>query len=415
MAPASDDLLRLVVDDQNQSLDSLLQSGFTRIITHGMTRRIDETLQQELELTRMIHATFWSLRTDSGLRLESKTDSQKQSISAFSSDSGTCHLLIEQDSTGSSEDHRNPTQSATSVVDSAVWIHQIINEGQSCSSCRNDSQLSSRDLFNFNSVHGACVQCSGTGTVLFDQKHRKKGRSDSTEARRSACPECRGTRLRLEADSCVVNELTFRETTALELRGLQNWLNDVRRGLTPLQQTRLQRVFEHLASRMQFLMTCGLEYLSLDRPLQSCPGESARESFSQRLWGPDSSIHCTFSTKPHQDCTKSDTQKIISVVRQLRDQGNTIVVVEHDPDFILAADEVIEIGPGAAMRGTRCLYGSRKDSLQPRQQQQPMHSVLSLSFNPRSKLLTKVQTPKSAKSDDLATRPQNGFVAVMSV
>lgn len=343
-------------DEQSHSLNSLLQSGFTRIITDGMTRRIDETLHQELEPSKNDPSQI--LVVADRLRLDAGAESRlAEAINVcLSSDSGTCHLLIERDSSGSSEEHRIPTQSATLTVDLALWIHQIINDGQSCSSCQKRQPAISPDLFNFNSVHGACIQCAGTGTVSFDQQIGKKGRSKSTDARRITCPECRGSRLRLEANSCVVNELTFRGASALELRDLQTWLNDVRRGLTPSQQTQLQRILEHLDSRMQFLMTCGLEYLSLDRPLQSLSGGECQRVILTTALG-SGLIHSLYVLdEPTSGLHESDTQKIISVVRQLRDQGNTIVVVEHDPDFILSADEVIEIGPGAGSAGGHVVF-----------------------------------------------------------
>ena len=169
----------------------------------------------------------------------------------------------------------------------------------------------------------------------------------------ATCPDCRGQRLRPEARAVLLNDKNICETCALTITEAQAFLDNLT--LSPSQQEVAGKVLEEVRQRVHFLQQVGLEYLTLDRLSSTLSGgESQRiqlaASLGSRLVG---ALYVL--DEPSIGLHTRDTAKLITIMEELRDLGNTILVVEHDPDVIRAADHLLDLGPGAGELGGHLL------------------------------------------------------------
>ncbi len=167
------------------------------------------------------------------------------------------------------------------------------------------------------------------------------------------CPECRGQRLRAEARAVLLNDKNICEASALTITAAQHFFDSLE--LTPSQQEIAGKILEEVRERISFLQQVGLEYLTLDRLSSTLSGgESQRiqlaTSLGSRLVG---ALYVL--DEPSIGLHPRDTAKLIHILHDLRDLGNTILVVEHDPDVIRSADKLLDMGPGAGELGGRLM------------------------------------------------------------
>lgn len=167
------------------------------------------------------------------------------------------------------------------------------------------------------------------------------------------CPDCRGQRLRAEARAVLLNEKNICEASALTISDARAFFDSLR--LTPSQAEIAGKILEEVRQRIRFLEQVGLEYLTLDRLSSTLSGgESQRiqlaTSLGSRLVG---ALYVL--DEPSIGLHSRDTAKLVNILHELRDLGNTILVVEHDPDVITSADRLIDLGPGAGELGGKLL------------------------------------------------------------
>ena len=167
------------------------------------------------------------------------------------------------------------------------------------------------------------------------------------------CPDCHGQRLRAEARAVLINNKNICEVTSLTLSAAQAFFDNLQ--LTPAQSEIAGKVLEEVRQRIHFLMEVGLEYLTLDRLSSTLSGgESQRiqlaTSLGSRLVG---ALYVL--DEPSIGLHPRDTAKLIRILHSLRDLGNTILVVEHDPAVIRSADHLLDLGPGAGELGGHVL------------------------------------------------------------
>jgi excinuclease ABC subunit A len=167
------------------------------------------------------------------------------------------------------------------------------------------------------------------------------------------CPDCRGQRLRAEARAVLINDRNICETSALTITDAQNFFDNLQ--LSPSQTEIAGKILEEVRQRIHFLHQVGLDYLTLDRLSSTLSGgESQRiqlaTSLGSRLVG---ALYVL--DEPSIGLHTRDTAKLIRIMKDLRDLGNTILVVEHDPDVIRAADHLLDLGPGAGELGGQLL------------------------------------------------------------
>ena len=177
----------------------------------------------------------------------------------------------------------------------------------------------------------------------------------------ASCPDCRGQRLRAEARAVLLNGKNICDVCALTITEAQMFLDAM--ALSPSQQEIAGKVLEEVRQRVHFLQQVGLEYLTLDRLSSTLSGgESQRiqlaTSLGSRLVG---ALYVL--DEPSIGLHTRDTAKLITIMEELRDLGNTILVVEHDPDVIRAADHLLDLGPGAGELGGHLLAAGTVDEV----------------------------------------------------
>src|SRR3989338_3001817 len=192
-------------------------------------------------------------------------------------------------------------------------------------------------LFSFNSPYGACHVCHGLGkTDLF---------------LKTICPECHGKRLKPEALSVKINNQNIYGLTALSIDKLYGFFNDYEKKLKPRQKTIAQNVLKEIKDRLQFLLSVGLNYLSLEREAETLSGgEAQRIRLSSQI---GSHLSNTLYVLDEQTIGlhERDTERLIKTLKSLKNRDNTVIIVEHDERTILESDYLVDLVPIAGKRG----------------------------------------------------------------
>jgi excinuclease ABC subunit A len=168
------------------------------------------------------------------------------------------------------------------------------------------------------------------------------------------CPDCQGGRLRREALQVRIQGKSINDVCRMSIREVYEFFNDLR--LTPFQATVADKVLEEIRSRLKFLYRVGLEYLTLDRLASTLSGgESQRIQLATSL-GSNLVGALYVLDEPSIGLHARDTGRLIDILENLRDIGNTILVVEHDPEMMRHANRIIDLGPGAGEHGGKVTY-----------------------------------------------------------
>jgi excinuclease ABC subunit A len=176
-----------------------------------------------------------------------------------------------------------------------------------------------------------------------------------------ACPDCGGARLRREARDVRVGDRTISEVSALTVHEAQKFFSGLQ--LSEKEATVADKVLREIRRRLSFLSNVGLDYLTLDRLSSTLSGgESQRINLATSL---GSALVGTLYVldEPSIGLHARDNQRLIDILQQLRDQGNTVLVVEHDEDMIRVADHVVDIGLGAGEQGGRVVFSGEFNAL----------------------------------------------------
>ena len=163
------------------------------------------------------------------------------------------------------------------------------------------------------------------------------------------CPACKGMRLKKGALAVTVCGKNIYEITSLSIRKLQEFLNDME--LTPQQLLIGKQIIKEIKARVGFLVDVGLDYLSLSRATGTLSGGEAQRIRLATQIGSGLVGVCYILDEPSIGLHQRDNDKLLNTLKNLRDLGNTLLVVEHDEDTMLAADYIVDIGPGAGSHG----------------------------------------------------------------
>ena len=171
---------------------------------------------------------------------------------------------------------------------------------------------------------------------------------------KTTCPKCHGLHLRQEAEYVLVNGKSIQQLCTMPISELQEWFAHIE--LNEIEQKTCEILLQEINSRLQFMQDVGLSYLTLNRQSNTLSGgESQRINLAKSL-GSSLVGSLYVLDEPSIGLHPRDTERLIRVLKELRDLGNTIVVVEHDEDIIEAADHIIEIGPQAGRHGGEVVY-----------------------------------------------------------
>lgn len=170
------------------------------------------------------------------------------------------------------------------------------------------------------------------------------------------CPECHGHRLRKESLSYKIWDKNISEVADMDISELNEWLSEVESHLEPQQAKIAHEILKELKSRVSFLLEVGLDYLSLNRQSASLSGgESQRIRLATQIGSQLVNVLYILD-EPSIGLHQRDNQRLINSLKELRDLGNTVIVVEHDEDMMRAADWIVDIGPKAGRKGGEVVF-----------------------------------------------------------
>ena len=178
------------------------------------------------------------------------------------------------------------------------------------------------------------------------------------------CPECNGQRLNREALSYRIWDKNIAELAEMDISELREWLNHVEEHLDNQQRQIATEILKEIRTRLDFLLEVGLDYLALNRPSASLSGgESQRIRLATQIGSQLVNVLYILD-EPSIGLHQRDNERLIKSLKDLRDIGNTVIVVEHDKDMMLAADYIVDIGPRAGRKGGEVVFqGTPKEML----------------------------------------------------
>ncbi len=175
------------------------------------------------------------------------------------------------------------------------------------------------------------------------------------------CPDCHGTRLRAEARAVKIAGRSITEVCQMTVKEARPFFASL--VLTPAEATIVEKVLEEIQLRLRFLDEVGLDYLTLDRLTSTLSGGEAQRIQLATSLGSHLVGALYVLDEPSIGLHPRDTNRLIEILKGLRDLGNTLLVVEHDPDTILAADHILELGPGAGEHGGKLMFAGTRDAM----------------------------------------------------
>lgn len=180
---------------------------------------------------------------------------------------------------------------------------------------------------------------------------------------RVTCPRCKGSRLREEALHFRIDGLSVSEVNAMDVVAFNSWIQALEGKLDKRQKRIARDVIKEIKSRAAFLQNVGLDYLALNRSAKTLSGGEAQRIRLATQIGSQLTGVLYILDEPSIGLHQRDNRKLIDSLKNLRDLGNSVIVVEHDKDMILAADHVIDIGPYAGERGGQIVGEGRVEDL----------------------------------------------------
>lgn len=172
----------------------------------------------------------------------------------------------------------------------------------------------------------------------------------------TTCPECHGNRLNREALSYRIWDKNISELASMDIAELQEWLNEVHKHMEPQQLKIAEEILKEIQKRINFLLEVGLDYLTLNRQSATLSGgESQRIRLATQIGSQLVNVLYILD-EPSIGLHQRDNERLIKSLKELRDLGNTVIVVEHDKDMMLAADYIVDIGPKAGRKGGEVVF-----------------------------------------------------------
>lgn len=278
----------------------------------------------------------------------------------FRDGNGRCVVLTQIESPADTADTAAGTTRPIEI-DGQVWHRQTFSRRRECSGCGTLFAEPEGSLLSFRSPHGACPDCAGSGTV-----------DDQT------CSTCDGSRLSREARAvrlrCSATGDPAASGAPSDWPGLADLercpVNDLLERLTSLSestagedQSPTRHLYEAMLPRLRCLSDAGLDYIELNRAMSDLSrGEAQRVALTAIL--SSQLVNSLFVLdEPSSGLHAADLSRVVNLTLRLRDQGNTVVIVEHELDVARAADHVIEIGPGSGASGGQVVFSGPLDEL----------------------------------------------------
>lgn len=331
------------------SAGTKLQLGFIAsdpqaLISAGFSRFLDVSLEQGSSKTLCI--------VDRLVVPEKMTEEFLERLAetigvCFNASDGACVVLA-----------RNPCEAVVAspvTIDGGKWYMATLRTDPVCPGCDRRAILDDPRLFSFQNPFGACPKCRGTGLLRQPRSGRMKlGVS-------KVCPECGGRKLGIEARNVRIGETSIDQVTSWNSNAVDAWLNSLPEFFTREDLVSLNSSIRELQRLIEILRRIGLQDLSWDRNIASL-STGERSLFSVALLAAHRVVHALYVLEePTKGLHHLDRLRLIEVLRDLRQAGNTLLVVDHDPAMISASEWIVELGPGAGKDGGRIVYSGPTD------------------------------------------------------
>ena len=250
----------------------------------------------------------------------------------------------------------------------AIGRIEAFSTRRACPVCSTSYPELDPRLFSYNSKHGWCPDCVGTGVKLTKDQRKvfddsvlatddNKGREqtfaepETDDVLDAVCPTCAGTRLNKQARAVLFADVGISDIAALSVTDVRAWVDQL--ALSGREAGIARDLVPEIKSRLEFLEDVGLGYLTLDRGAPTLSGGEAQRIRLAAQLGSNLQGVCYVLDEPTIGLHPRDNQILLGALAKLSERGNTLVVVEHDEDTIRRADNIIDIGPGAGKRGGR--------------------------------------------------------------
>jgi excinuclease ABC subunit A len=276
---------------------------------------------------------------------------------------GVVHILGPLDGLRSAMEQQGTAAHTTAHIGKL----QVFSTKRACPVCSTSYNELDPRLFSYNSKHGWCKDCVGTGVKLTKEQRKafddsvqdddNKGREQSfaepevDDVTDAACATCHGTRLNATARAVKFHGVGITDIAQLSVRDVRAWVQGLK--LAGRDGEIARDLVPEIQSRLEFLEEVGLNYLTLDRGAPTLSGGEAQRIRLAAQLGSNLQGVCYVLDEPTIGLHPRDNQVLLKALKSLSDKGNTLVVVEHDEDTIRRADHIIDIGPGAGKRGGR--------------------------------------------------------------
>ena len=229
------------------------------------------------------------------------------------------------------------------------------------------------NVFSFNSPEGACPYCKGLGVVdvndplaALDYEEAYSpatSNDDDKENNYTTCPACNGARLSQESLSYKIWDKNISELSDMDIDELDEWLCEAPKHMENKEKHISEEILKEIHTRLRFMLDVGLHYISLSRPsLSLSGGENQRIRLATQIGSQLVNVLYILD-EPSIGLHQRDNERLIQSLKQLRDLGNTVIVVEHDEDMMRNADYIVDIGPGAGRKGGYVVFQGTPESL----------------------------------------------------
>ncbi|HMO14393.1 MAG TPA: excinuclease ABC subunit UvrA [Pirellulaceae bacterium] len=306
-------------------------AGFVRGIYGGKTMQLSELQRAESvpsikSFTVIVDRLVTGKSTDSRL-LESLD-------TCFRAGSGKIVLFLETPSAfGQSE-----------IIDGASYSRLVLSHERVCSICCRTLVTLTPDHLDFRHALGQCAMCRGSGIA-------PKGTADDDVS--TLCNECCGTRLNSDASSFRVAGLNYAACCQLTIAELLAWMDQLRQSAhTPY----VVDLFDRLQYRLDVACHLGLDYLTLSRSAETLSHGEMRRLSLVSILGTNLVNLLYVLDEPSIGLHPCDVNRLLEVIQRLKRRGNTLILVEHEPDLVMASDRVVEIGPGQGAESGHIIF-----------------------------------------------------------
>ena len=237
---------------------------------------------------------------------------------------------------------------------------EILSTKRACPVCAVSFPEPDPRLFSYNNKMGWCPQCTGTGRVGINAEEDQALADDDEALSAAVCPACHGMRLNPVALAVKFDGRSIGDTTAMSVDEALETMRAIR--LKGRDKAIGGDAVKEIISRLEFLQKVGLGYLSLDRDAPSLSGGEAQRIRLAAQIGSTLQGVCYVLDEPTIGLHARDNARLVDMLTELKNKGNTVIVVEHDEELIRRADHVVDIGPGAGSRGGELIVeGSLED------------------------------------------------------